>query len=159
MQNDPSLCFWVCPFELMRGRKVVSTLTPFWKVEALNEDCTVLKEASKAKFLSDKASLRSYEKSKLPTTKRVIKFSIGVWVHVKEPLLLQKGKPKFRDPARIVIIRGQAMKLDNGQWWNISRLAKVKNTDNLSNVLKKSYDPLIVRRSSRTKRVPCKFND
>lgn len=44
----------------------------------------------------------------------------GDFVRIKKPVHVKKGFPKFSPPIRVTDVRGNSVKLINGQWWNKS---------------------------------------
>ena len=60
---------------------------------------------------------------------KFVDFKVGQWVRIRLPeVKVRKGEMRYSYPQKIVEVSGSnsAVRLVNGQWWNISRVVKVK---------------------------------
>lgn len=111
----------VLPFELLRGRRASTTVCPAWMSKWIKG--TQLSDESvgwQVKLTQDKQKLYFDSKKSV----KEVEIGSGDFVRIKKPVHVKKGFPKFSPPIRVTDVRGNSVKLINGQWWNKSLLVK-----------------------------------
>ena len=146
-RTTPHVATNITPFEGMRGRKAISKLYPFW-----------LSKWHEKKVLPEKEDLTlTYQQQKFRPNNRVL---VGDWVRVKNPVLVRKGLSKFKDPLQVIARRPNAVRLSDGSWWNLGRVARdpskprFKGVQNLG-----QHDEGRLRVSNRKSAKPKKLQD
>ncbi|KAJ1200927.1 hypothetical protein NDU88_004748 [Pleurodeles waltl] len=114
------------PFELLRGRKPSTGLVPWWLMERNWVKFGVFCD----KVMKDKV-LEYQLRTKLrhDTRPSLDDLVVGQSVRVKIPGIIEKGKPQWSEPRKIVKILRNAVKLDNGKVWNVRRISICREED------------------------------
>ncbi|KAJ1157493.1 hypothetical protein NDU88_010204 [Pleurodeles waltl] len=111
----------VSPFVLLRGRIPSSILSREWmghfSVPRYKVDGVVEKRAT---------AQQKYTTNSQKTCNRKTEWKEGDFVRVKLPRAMIKGPSKFSGWKRIIQVGDSAVKLDDGKWWNKSKISLSK---------------------------------
>ncbi|KAJ1119706.1 hypothetical protein NDU88_007891 [Pleurodeles waltl] len=108
------------PFELLRRRKPSTSLVPWWLMERNQVKFGV--ECDKGmRYLVRTYQLRTKLYHDIKSS--VCELSVGQSVRVKLPGNVDKGRPRWSEPRKIVKVLRNAVKLDDGRIWNVRRLS------------------------------------
>ncbi|KAJ1203842.1 hypothetical protein NDU88_007623 [Pleurodeles waltl] len=117
--------------------------------------------------------------------RKTVCVKLGDYVKIKSARIVQKGESRFSYPKKVIKICKNAVKLEDGNWWNKERLSLARDVELLNKSLKEStkvnqearMDPrkdevlegpikkecesmdMKRKSSTRNKRLPTKFRD
>lgn len=57
--------------------------------------------------------------------------NVGDFVRVKSSVHTKKGKGRFSEPVRVIKIGNNAVQVEGGHWWNLSKLVKARSFPSL----------------------------
>ncbi|KAJ1215742.1 hypothetical protein NDU88_003350 [Pleurodeles waltl] len=69
---------------------------------------------------------------------KTICVNVGDYVKIKSARIVQKGESKFSCPKKVIKICKNAVKLEDGNWWNKERLSLARDVELLNKSLKES---------------------
>ena len=56
---------------------------------------------------------------------------VGDMVSIKSPVHMSKGSSKFGPPVKVIQVCGNAIRVGNGNWWNLCKVVKITQQDHL----------------------------
>ncbi|KAJ1127262.1 hypothetical protein NDU88_005665 [Pleurodeles waltl] len=129
VRTTPNADTDVSPFILLKGRAPGTKLKRKWVGEngvdeGLIEKVNEKRISAQNKYKDD--------------PRKTICVKVGDYVKIKSARIVQKGESKFSCPKKVIKICKNAVKLEDGNWWNKERLSLARDVELLNKSLKES---------------------
>ncbi|KAJ1199497.1 hypothetical protein NDU88_003331 [Pleurodeles waltl] len=127
VRTTPNADTGVSPFVLLRGRVPATKLTRKWMGEVGVDEGLIEKVSEKRVSAQNKY---------IGGPRRTVCVKVGDYVQIKSAHIVQKGESHFSFPKKVIKMCRNAVKLEDGNWWNKERLSLARDVE----LLNKTWD-------------------
>ncbi|KAJ1214087.1 hypothetical protein NDU88_001714 [Pleurodeles waltl] len=105
-------------FVLLKGRKPCTMAVPAWM--GSHKEMVVNHEQIRKRIKTYQQQYVSRHNSKITRKQKI--HEKGEWVRVMVGGATKKGESKLSEPKRVLDVKGNCVKLSDGNWWNARRI-------------------------------------